>query len=381
MSSMLHPNMELLIHGFCNFFDSIILPMDIIYLIVRFTITHTFDPAESLVVIVINKTHHKNKEHTLSINLATESASAISSTKWSYGNIQCTIHDATLPNSTDQTKYSMFVHVDNSVSFKYMFHLTTYNPYDQSLVFKHHQLPALYRNSYVSYRMPGEMPNVVYNPAESSIYSLYDRRIDVLKLDGNINFATWESLKIKNDFSPAITHGITCMIQDKFIAIINGHNIRLFALNCNMFHSIHEIGSYRADYGKAIYNEKYHQIIAVDSNPDMDKYDMNADKWIHLWRPADSRKRTNVISRRHDLAQTLWIAPDNPSIIYYSDVDSNHRSVIKKFDLRICEWVGDEAQIVLPESLSMNIHKDGRIGNVRSSDYYLDAICYIPGSR
>ena len=236
-----HPKMELLIQGFSNIFYSTILPMDIIDLIVAFTTKSSFDPRENLLVIARGKCDRFTSDvtNTLSINLATESPSKSSYAPLFYDSVQCVFHNAPLPISLygkssvsyeKDIKYSMFIHVDKSSDLKFCFDLTTYNPL---YGLNRYELPDLY---YDNPKDCSYEPNIVYNAALSSLYSLHDHSIDRLRLDKDK--LDWEPLCTIPDNETDIGHGITCMIQDKFIAIINRYDVRLFALNCNALHYV-----------------------------------------------------------------------------------------------------------------------------------------------
>ena len=84
--------------------------------------------------------------------------------------------------------------------------------------------------------------------------------------------------------------------------------------------------------GRAAYHDKYHQVIVGDEWG-LDKYDINKDKWMNVYR---HHKRISMTDNN------LWISRDDPNTVHYAVhiKESNPSSscflpfVIYRYDLR-----------------------------------------------
>lgn len=184
--------------------------------------------------------------------------------------------------------------------------------------------------------------NTIYDKYHNKLYimnpwNIYSTNIWCSDLNAS-NFQELQWKKITNKLLMSRSNTSICMVdRGRFIAIMGGKGrfqyrgiqtkgIELYSPDADKSIKLSLMNRF-SENGASIYNEDLHNIILGDS-VGFELYDINKDKWSHLY----DRYYNTLVTDKYNKRPNLWISESNPFIVYTAGY--------KKIKCK-CKWTGE----------------------------------------
>ena len=184
--------------------------------------------------------------------------------------------------------------------------------------------------------------NTIYDKYHNKLYAMnpwniYSTNIWCSDLNAS-NFEELQWNEITNKLLMSRSNTSICMVdRGRFIAIMGGKGrfqyrgiqtkgIELYSPAANKSIKLSLMNRF-SENGASIYNEDLHNIILGDS-VGFELYDINKDKWYHLY----DRYYNTLVTDKYNKKPNLWISESNPFIVYMAGY--------KKIKCQ-CKWTGE----------------------------------------